>query len=107
MKVETVLLTKLIEACLNLSMDSAIPPAQRKEFLALAKRLRGTLMNLLTATFREGTPAVEAANKSVRSLDRTLSRKAAELTNLAETIAEIAALVGGLDDLLKLPVKFK
>lgn len=107
MKVETVLLTKLIEACLRLSMDSAIASAQRKELLALGKRLRGALMNLLTAEFRKGTPAVEAANKSIRSLNRTLSRKSSELSNIAGTISEIAGLVGVLDDLLTLALKFK
>jgi hypothetical protein len=57
-KINNAELAQLTERCFDLSMDGRVLPSDRKEFLALGKRLRGSLLNLLTAQFAAGTQAV-------------------------------------------------
>ncbi len=107
MKTENALLTEIIEACFDLSMHGQVPPEQRADFLALGKRLRGTLVNLLTAEFIEGTAAVSEANRKISELNQALKQEAKALANIANTVEQIGQLVSTLDGLLKLAVGFK
>ena len=63
-KVDSVTLTEVIDRCLDYSMDGRFTQTQRTKFLALAKRLRGSLLNLLSARFDEGTEGLAEANAS-------------------------------------------
>ncbi len=107
MKIDNILLTKIIEACFSLSMDGRLSAKDRRRFLALGKRLRGSLMNLLTAEFEQRTAAVEEANKMLRSINRRLKLEAKSLSNLADTIEQLGNLVSVVDGLIGLPAKFK
>ena len=48
-RLDTVTLTKVINKCFDHSMDGRFSAADRVQFLAEGKRLRGLLLNLLTA----------------------------------------------------------
>jgi hypothetical protein len=104
MKTDNQELVKCIEACLDLSMDDRLTQVCQNEMLALGKRLRGSLVNLLTAEFPEDLKLVEDANQELRSITRTLADKNQAIENIADTISKINQVVKGLDRLLKFAV---
>jgi glutaredoxin 2 len=106
MKINCAILTQLTERCFDLSMDGGIPASNRKEFLALGKRLRGCLLNLLTAEFEEGTAAVTNANTMMSDVNEKISKITEVLAHTAQVIAQIGQVVSILDDLLKIATKF-
>ena len=106
MKVDTRTLASIINQCFDYSMDGRFSSDQQTVFLADGKRLRGLLMNLLSAQFDEGTPAVVNANKQLADVNATLSQSAAALANAAQVMSDVAALVGNLDKLLNVAESF-
>lgn len=99
-KVDSVTLTAVIDRCLDYSMDGRFTQAQRSEFLTLAKRLRGSLLNLLSARFDEGTQALKEANADLTAINTQLRKEAETLAKTAQTLADLAKLVGALDKLI-------
>jgi hypothetical protein len=99
-------LTDCIVECFDLSSSGAVPSEFRGEFLALGKRLRGALVNLISAKFSEGTGAVHAANLQIAEVNRRLKAEAKKLNDFADAVRAGAALVGTLDSLLKVAVAF-
>ncbi len=105
-KVDTTTLSTIINQCFSYSTDGRVAPAQQTAFLADGKRLRGLLLNLLSAQFDDGTQAVLAANKELATVNANLSNSAAALSNVAQTLSDVATLVGNLDKLLSLAASF-
>src|SRR5438105_1036312 len=99
-KVDTTTLSGIIDQCFAFSSDGRLSDDQQGAILADGKRLRGLLLNLLSAQFDDGTPAVLAANKQLTALNNELSDSATALANTAQTLNNIASLVGNLDKLL-------
>ena len=97
-KVDTVKAYQVIDRCLDYWMDLRFTQAQRSKFLSLAKRLRGSLLNLLSARFDEGTAALTRRTASWRKqYDAGLKKFAETLANAAETLANLIQLVGALN----------
>lgn len=88
-------------------MDGRFSPAQQTNFLALGKRLRGCLVNLLSATFKDGTPQVVAANQAIAANNKTLSDAVQTLGKAGQILNNLDQLVGVLDGLLQLAAGFK
>jgi len=107
MKVNNAELASLADRCFDLSMDGDVQPSDQKNFLVLGKRLRGSLVNLLTAEFQEGTQAVVNANNQITTLNQTISDATQVLNNTTQIINQINQLVNILDDLLKIASNFK
>lgn len=105
-KVNTTTLANIINQCFDYSMDGRSSPDQQTAFLADGKRLRGLLMNLLSAQFDDGTQAVLDANTKLTAVNTALSNSATALANTAQTLNDVASLVGNLDKLLNLAVSF-
>jgi hypothetical protein len=105
-KVDAVTLTEVIDRCLDYSMDLRFTQAQRTKFLALAKRLRGSLLNLLSARFDEGTAALKEANSQLATINAGLKKSAETLANAAETLSNLTKLVGALDKLIGIATSF-
>lgn len=105
-RIDSVGLAGLIDRLLDLSGDLRLSPAERAECLAAAKRLRGYLLNLLTARFNQGTPRLLEANAALTSVNADLKAAAQQLQKLAATLESVAKLVGILDDLLRLASSF-
>ena len=105
-KVDTTTLTDIIDQCFDLSMDARFSDGQQKMFLAEGKRLRGLLMNLLSAQFDDGTPTVIAANNQLDLVNTSLSDSAAVLANAADRLNQVATLVANLDKLLNVATSF-
>lgn len=106
MKINNAELTQVTERCFDLSMDGRVQSADRKEFLTLGKRFRGSLLNLLTAQFAEGTQSVIDANTKIEGLNKRLSSTTQVLNNTAQVIDQLGQLVSVLDDLLKIASAF-
>lgn len=106
MKINNGELAQLTERCFDLSMDGRLKPDNRREFLALGKRLRGSLLNLLTAQFAAGTEAVIDANTKITGLIQSLNNTTQVLRNTAQVIGQLGQLVSSLDDLLKIASAF-
>ena len=104
MKTDNHELVKCIEACLDLSMDDRLTQAQQNEMLALGKRLRGSLVNLLTAEFPEDLEQVEEANQELQAISQVLADKNQAIENISATIGKINQVVKGLDGLLKFAI---
>lgn len=105
-RVNNVTVVELIEGCFRLSMSAAVPEEQRRELLALGKRLRGSLVNLLSARFEAGTPEVAAANEALDSANAALREAAADLGEVATLIRDVGEVVGLLDGLLAKATSF-
>jgi hypothetical protein len=104
MKTDNQELVKCIEACLDLSMDDRLTQTQQNEMLALGKRLRGSLVNLLTAEFPEDLEQVEDANQELQAISQVLADKNQAIENISVIIGKINQVVKGLDGLLKFAI---
>jgi hypothetical protein len=100
MKLDTATLSRVITQCFDNSMDGRFSPEQRATFLTQGKRLRGLLLNLLSAQFDDGDQQVANANVELASVNSDLGASLADLTQVAATLDEIARLVGTLDGAL-------
>jgi hypothetical protein len=105
-KVDSVTLTDVIDRCLDYSMDGRFKQLQRTRFLAIDKRLRGSLVNLLSARFEEDTDGLKEANDDLTTVNKRLKKTADTLENTAETLADLTKLVGALDKLLGVAGQF-
>jgi hypothetical protein len=99
-------LTDCIVECFDLSSSGAVPSEFRGEFLVLGKRLRRALVKLVSAKFREGTDAIQAANLQIAVVNRRLKAEAKRLNDFADAVRAGSALVGTLDGLLTVAVAF-
>ena len=99
-------LTKLIMECFDNSMDNRFSFEERKEFLVQGKKLRGSLVNLLSADFEDGTSEVVEANKRICEINVRLKEKDRKLKNVATITDDVANLASILDDLLKVAANF-
>jgi hypothetical protein len=75
--------------------------------LAVGKRLRGSLLNLLSATFNDGTKEVVKANQLLKQRNQELANSTQLLNNASTVLKKLTDLVGLLDGLLKLAAGFK
>lgn len=105
-KVDTTTLTSVINECFNHCSDGRFSPAQQKTFLAEGKRLRGLLLNLLSAEFDSRTQEVLDANKQLASVNAEVAKSATDLAGRAQTLNDVASLVANLDKLLNMAGKF-
>jgi hypothetical protein len=104
MKTDNQELVKCIEACLDLSMDDRLSQERQNELLALGKRLRGSLVNLLTSEFPEDLKQVKDANHQLKAINQTLEDKNEAIQHIADTITRVSQVVRVLDGLLKFAI---
>ena len=103
---DTATLSTIVNQCFANSTNSQFSSQDRNNFLVEGKRLRGQLLNLLSAQFNAGTPALTAANNALAKVNGDLSNNATVLANTAQTLNDISSLVSNLDKLLPLAASF-
>jgi hypothetical protein len=106
MRINSQDLLQSIEHCLDLSMDGRLSKENRSEMLALAKRLRGALVNLLTAEFRNDLTELQEANEKMIDINKRLLKTKEDIDRVANAIKALNSLLSKLDDLLKFATKF-
>jgi hypothetical protein len=104
--IDTATLTTIINQCFSNATDARFSPQDQNSFLIEGKRLRGQLLNLLSAQFDNSTPQFSAATASLTKVNTTLSNSATVLANTAATLSSIATLIGNLDKLLTVATSF-
>jgi hypothetical protein len=104
--VDTSTLTTIINQCFSFATDARVGSQDQNNFLIEGKRLRGQLLNLLSAQFNAGSPELAAATNSLTAVNNTLTQSATVLANTAQTLNDIASLVSNLDKLLSTAVSF-
>jgi hypothetical protein len=104
--VDTSTLTSMISTLVDDSMDGRVSPGDQQQCMVLAKRLRGTLVNLLSARFNDGTPQVVQANSDLNTVNNQVQALVTNLGSSAQTLTNVTSLVGQLDSLLALAAKF-
>jgi hypothetical protein len=104
--VDTVTLTTIINECFSYATDLQLTPADQNGFLIAGKRLRGQLLNLLSAQFDNTSTQFAAAAKSLTAVNTTLATDATALANTATTLKNIGTLVSNLDKLLTVATSF-
>jgi hypothetical protein len=106
MKLDTTTLADLIGRCFDNATDGRFTSSERATFLADGKRLRGLLLNLLSAQFNNGTQQVLAANAELKAVNTELRTSAVSLAKTATTLNNVGHLVGTLDGLLTVAASF-
>jgi hypothetical protein len=104
--VDTSTLATVINQCFSYATDARFNAPDQKSFLIEGKRLRGQLLNLLSAQFDAGSAALVTANNSLSAVNTQLTNSATVLANTAQTLNSIATLVGTLDKLLSVAASF-
>ncbi len=104
--VDTTTLTAIINQCFSYATDARVNLTDQNAFLIEGKRLRGQLLNLLSAKFDNTSVQFTAATKSLNAVNTTLSQNATALANTATTLNSIANLVSNLDKLLTVATSF-
>ncbi len=100
-------LASIIELCFDYSSDNRVSEELQTRFLALGKRLRGTLVNLITAQFEAETAQFIEANNQITILNNRLKNEAQVLDNVANTVEQLGQLVSILDDLIGIAASFR
>lgn len=103
---DTTTLSDIIVQCFDYSMDGRFTQKQRSAFLMDGKRLRGQLLNLLSARFDDGTQAVVDANTQLSKINDKLKDSAETLAHATSALNDVAKLVSNLDKLLSLATSF-
>jgi len=104
--VDTVGLTAIVRGCFIQGGNGDLSPNERKEFSFIGKRLRGCLMNLLTARFIAGTQILLEANEQIRQANTELAAFQAHLEQTVAILTRLNGLAALLDELLKAAVAF-
>src|SRR5512142_1339687 len=100
--VNTDALSAAVRLCFaNARANETFSPEQCAEFLFQGKRLRGLLVNLISATFTTPVPEVDEANDQLDALVTRLDDTAETLQKYADTIERIGEVVALLDRALK------
>ncbi|MBO0939128.1 hypothetical protein J2I47_21415 [Fibrella sp. HMF5335] len=95
-----------VQECFMLSLDDRLTIDEQKQMNVLGKRLRGHLINLLSATFDDGVKEVEAANKQLQAVNQQLSDTNEVINKVAATVKTVTKLVQTLDNLLTMVARF-
>ena len=106
MTLDTTTLTNLVTNCFDLSTTGGITDDQRTGFLAAGKQLRGSLMNLISAQFNDGTQDVVNANAQLSSVNQEVLQAKNDLDKANGVLTDVNELIGVLDGLLKLASAF-
>jgi hypothetical protein len=101
MKIDNSALADVVERCFDLSMDGRLEQAQRQEFLVLGKRLRGSLVNVLSASFDADNEDFKAAQDKLKAVGTSIQSAQQALEGTTKVLAQLDGLVSALDGLLK------
>lgn len=106
MKIDTAALSKIINNCFDLGMDLSVPEDKRLALGEAGKKLLNLQRDLLTADFPLGTPEFVSANTDLKKVNARLQESKGKLDDIADTVTQVGQLVGVLDELLKIAMKF-
>jgi hypothetical protein len=98
--------TRLIITCFNLSQDGRLGDRHQRDFLVAGKRLRGCLVNLVSAQFNDEIDMVLDGNRQLTRVSQQAANLKGDVTAAACVLSEINVVIGVLDELLNLAAAF-
>ena len=104
-KCDAVRLAQIVDRCFDYAMDARLSQARRTKFLVAGKRLRGNLLNLISARFND-TAALAAANVRLDAINTRLGRQKEVIQRTADVLRDLGTLTSALDTLLGTAVLF-
>lgn len=104
-KCDVVRLAEIVDRCFDYAMDARLSQARRTKFLVAGKRLRGSLLNLISARFND-TARLAAANARLDAINTRLARTKEVIEKTAEVLKDLGTLTSALDTLLATAVLF-
>lgn len=106
LKIDSVTLTQCIEECFALARNPRLSEEQATNCLVAGKLLRGALLNVISAIFRDGTPEVLEANQNINELNQKLKQAGNDLSTISDTTGAAASLASLLGNILGLATAF-
>lgn len=100
------MLVRLIQLCFTLSQKPGITPKQSRDLIILGKKLRGVLLNILTAKFDASTQLFIDATTELKATNKVLEEAIDDLQETAEAIKRATGVLKLLDKLLGIAVAF-
>jgi len=104
--INTAELAEIISMCFDLSMTVGLDEQLRADCLVAGKRLRGILVNLLSARFESSSQEFQEASANLTRINKQLIKVFEGLEKVAKLVEDIGGLISQLDGLLKLAVAF-
>jgi hypothetical protein len=98
-------LARIVERCFDYAMDGRLSQARRTKFLVAGKRLRGSLLNLISARFND-TTTLRETNARLDAINTRLTKTTIVLEKAGEVIADLGRLAAALDRLLGTAAQF-
>jgi hypothetical protein len=98
-------LTRVVERSFDYAMDGRLTPARRRGFLIAGKRLRGCLLNLISARFNQ-TAELDAANERLGAVTARLEDESEAIDHAASVLGDLARLASVLDALVGVAATF-
>lgn len=99
-KIDSAKLADITQEVFGLSMDDRFTSEQRSKLLVIGKKLRGSLVNLITATFEANAPALIEANEKLDTVNSLIKDEIDRLDSMVTVVENLTTLVGALDMLL-------
>lgn len=100
------LLTRLILLCFKLSQKPGISDNQSRNLIVLGKKLRGILLNILTAKFDASTQLFIDSTNELKETNKALKEALDDLKKTADAIKKATGVLKLLDKLLGIAVGF-
>jgi hypothetical protein len=101
MRLDSAGLAEMITNCFDRAMDGSLPPEEQVKWQVEGKRLRGVLVNVLTAQFVERTGEIQATNDRIRAINAELKGALGSMQKRKEQLEAVNAVVRTVDSLLK------
>ncbi len=100
------LLVKVIQMCFSQSQIEGITKKQSRELITLGKKLRGVLLNMLTAKFDGDTQLFKDATAELKAANKELKDALEDLQKTADAIKKVTSAFKLLDKLLGIAAGF-
>jgi hypothetical protein len=92
-------LAAVVERCFDYALDGRLTAARRRGFLIAGKRLRGCLLNLISARF-DDTTALDQANGRLVEVNGRLADVEDTIDHTASVLGDVTKLASALDTLV-------
>ena len=99
-------LAKLIQFCFKLSQKPGISEKQSHNLIVLGKKLRGVLLNILSAQFDASTQLFIDSTNELKETNKALKEALDDLQKTADAIKKATGVLKLLDKLLGIAVGF-
>lgn len=99
-------LAELVTLCFDLSQKPGVKKEEAEKLILLGKRLRGVLMNILTARFQANDQGFAKATQSLNETTQVMKDALADIEEVSEAIKRTTETLKVVDKLLGIAIAF-